>query len=109
VADVVITPHFDLPFQIGKNRHAMVVQQDVLKDVENCVRAALLTRRGTRFYVPTFGIDDPTFEIVPIDIATIEHQVAENEPRAHMLLEQLWDMINYLVQVQVGVDVDEQL
>jgi hypothetical protein len=109
VAELTPIPHFDLPFKFGRNHHANVVQQDIDKDVINCVHAALRTRRGFRFYVPTFGITDPTFETVPIDINLIEHEVSENEPRAHMVLDQLFDMIDYLSQVQVGVDVDEQL
>lgn len=103
----VIIPHFDLPFRITLNHHAAVVQQDTVEDVTNCVNAILRTTRGTRYYVPLFGIDDPTFQIAPIDLVAIENQVAESEPRAHMILDQLIETVAAYVEdrIQVGVDV----
>ena len=104
MAEVSI-PHFDLPFRFAPNKHARVCQQDTETDVTNCVHAALRTTRGTRYYISTFGITDPTFQISPVDINTIEAEVAENEPRARMILDQTVDIIRDFITVQVGVDI----
>lgn len=96
-------PHFDLPFRFA-GLTAAVVEQDSSKDVTNCVEAALRTTRGTRLYVPDFGIDDPTFEKLPVDVNKIKAQVLRNEPRAGLDLMQWTDMLDVLItQITVGV------
>lgn len=108
MAELVLIPHFDLPFRLDTHRHGRVAEQDTEADVTNCVYACLLTRRGTRYYVTNFGIDDPTFKLMPIDLVTIEQQVAENEPRARMVLSQSLEVIRDYIQVQVGVDLPRE-
>lgn len=98
-------PHFDLPFRFAPNKHGRVVQQDSEADVVNCVHATLRTTRGFRFYVPSFGITDPTFQEAPIDLTVVESEVAENEPRARMILDQTVDVIRDFIHIQVGVDI----
>lgn len=101
----VILPHFDFPFRFAADKHGRVVQQDTEADVTNCVHAALRTTKGFRFYVPSFGITDPTFQNAPVDLVTIEQEIAENEPRARMVLDQTVDIIRDFINVQVGVDI----
>ncbi len=79
--DVVTIPHFDYPFRFVGGRSA-VVQQDSLDDVKNCVIAALKTERGTRAWVPQFGITDPTFEEQPVHLNQMEREINDSEPRA---------------------------
>jgi phage baseplate assembly protein W len=104
VADVIF-PHFDLPFRFAADKHGRVVQQDTEADVTNCVHACLRTTRGTRFYLPNFGITDPTFQNAPVDLTALEREVAENEYRAHMAWDQTIDVIRDFINVQVGVDI----
>jgi hypothetical protein len=104
VADIIF-PHFDLPFRFAADKHGRVVEQDTVDDVVNCVHACLRTTRGFRFYVPAFGITDPTFEMSPINLVELEQEVAENESRARMILDQTIDVIRDFINVQVGVDI----
>jgi hypothetical protein len=106
VAEVII-PHFDLPFRYAPDRHVFPVQQDTEKDVMNCVTAACLTTRGTRYYVPWFGISDPTFRLMPLDVDSIENEIYESEPRAQLLMDQTLNALDLMVQLRVGVDVNE--
>lgn len=76
-------PHFNFPFQFDKQTgHAQMVEQDTDEDVTNCVYAACLTTRGTRFFVPNFGISDYLFTNMPIDDTRLQGEVLESEPRA---------------------------
>jgi hypothetical protein len=84
---VLMIPHFDIPFRIVGPR-AVVVEQDSLKEVSNCVWAILGTQIGTRLEVPSFGIEDPTFQSQPIRTDLLVQAVLENEPRAVILMDQ---------------------
>jgi hypothetical protein len=83
---MVSVPHFDMPFRFGTGgAHAAVVEQNTGDDVTNCVEACLRTTRGTRMFVPNFGITDPLFAIKQSPFLAIEQmqaEVQENEPRA---------------------------
>lgn len=90
------TPHFDLPFRFVGGR-AVVVEQDTLRDVQNCVEAILRTEPGTRESNPGFGLADLTFSERPLNLSSIMTQVAVSEPRATMLLEEKPDEFDELV------------
>lgn len=101
----VSNPHFDLPFRFGANGHIAVVQQGSLDDVRNGVQAVLRTQLGTRMFVPQFGIDDPTFQTIPIDLVALQDQILASEPRASIILTELPDLIQQFVDnitVEVG-------
>lgn len=75
------TPHFDLPLRYV-NGLVAVVEQDSIADVKNCVEAAVRTELGTRPWVPTFGITDPTFQEQPVDLAVMAREITQSESRA---------------------------
>jgi hypothetical protein len=75
-------PHFDLPFTFGSGGHARVVGQGTLKDVQNCVEAAVRTPLGMRYYVPNFGISDPIFGVPPTALSRLDQEIKTSEPRA---------------------------
>jgi len=79
-------PHFDMPFRFGTGGvHAAVCEQNSGDDITNCVEACVRTIRGTRMFVPNFGITDPLFAIKtgPLFITDLmQAEVQENEPRA---------------------------
>lgn len=99
---MVNVPHFDYPFRFGPDGHVVTVEQNSEKDILNCVTAAAKTERGSRFYVPQFGIDDPTFKITPLDNTTLEAQLRESEPRSSIVTSQ---QISELVD-QLTVEAD---
>ncbi len=81
-------PHFSLPVRYDSAGRIVTVEQDSIDDVTNCVNAAVRTERGTRAWVPEFGITDPTFEMTPVDIKTMQDEISSSEPRAILNLNQ---------------------
>ncbi len=98
---MAINQHFDFPFRFtGVGSHALTVEQDSDEDIINCVHAATLTPVGTRFYVPQFGITDPTFS-TNRDLLAAELQASD--PRAGLtIVEKMIDQLE--VDITVGVD-----
>ena len=102
-------PHFDLPFRLDGLGHAMVVEQDSIDDVSNCVEAVIRTIIGDRVELPGFGIDNPVFTNQPISASGIMAAVLDQEPRAHLLLTQAPDKFDYLIaKVLVEVSTKEE-
>lgn len=93
----VLIPHFDLPFKLDSSGHAVVVDQDTLDDVSNCVEAVLRTVLGQRQELQDFGLAELTLQNQPLDTGTIIQQVLEQEPRAVLLIDQAPDQFDSLV------------
>lgn len=98
----VNVPHLDIPPRIGSDGHMAVVEQGSTTDIENCAEMVIRTYKGERIYAPDFGIDDPTFELQPIDIGAIENSIAKGEPRAIATLSQTTD--NLVAKVKAELD-----
>lgn len=93
-------PHFAFPPVIGGDGHFATVEQDSEEDILACVYVALKTPLGSRYYVPTFGVDDFTFT-QPVPIAELQDQILVSEPRASLDLSlKIQDLIE---DVTVGV------
>jgi hypothetical protein len=96
-------PHFDLPFQLGP-AGANVVEQDSIEDISNCVIAVASTHIGWRELVPTFGIPDLTLRRQPLGADDISNWIANQEPRAQMVVEESPDGYDKLIsRVNLGV------
>jgi phage baseplate assembly protein W len=92
----VLVPHFDLPFRFfGTN--AVVVEQDSLDDVGNCVEAILLTHVGSRPEEPTFGIPELTFMTQPIGSDFVREIISSQEPRAEVAMTEAPDRFDELI------------
>jgi hypothetical protein len=101
----VDVPHFDLPFQLTANG-AVVVEQDTLDDIANCVTAIAVTHIGWRAEVPTFGIPDVTFLRYPIGGEDINNWISNQEPRALLTVEERPDKVDQLMDyINVGVSI----
>lgn len=95
----VTTPHFSFPFQFS-TAGAVTVEQDSDDEIANCVVLALMTPVGSRFYVPEFGIDDPTFTT---NRQSMLGQLQLSEPRAQLvLIEKVLDSLEDDITVGVG-------
>lgn len=86
---------------------AQVVQQDTGEDVTNCVEAAVRTTKGSRMYVPQFGITDPVFGVQPLKTEQLEQEVESSEPRATTTLHSLPDVIDNLI-TNITVEVSNE-
>jgi hypothetical protein len=98
VALPVGTPHFDIPFRFVGGSPA-VVEQDTSEDITNCVEAILRTPQGFRVYDnrAEFGIEDPTFELQPVDIELMKNTVVAQEPRADVVFSENTSLVDSLV------------
>lgn len=76
------------------------VEQDSADERAACVYAIVATERGSRIEEPTFGVEDPTFEALPLDLAEWLAQIALFEPRAEVTTQQ--DIERELVLVGVA-------
>jgi hypothetical protein len=98
---MAVTPHFVYPLRIDGSGHIATVEQDSVDDILSCVYIALKTPRGSRPYVPNFGVDDFTFSKGLVSLTDIQTQIQESEPRADISMS---EKINDLIQtVVVGV------
>jgi phage baseplate assembly protein W len=105
MADITV-PHFALPFRLAGDGSFAVVEQDSDDEVVQSVEILLRTRVGSRIELPEYGIEDPTFTVVP-DIAGILDAIADWEPRAQVTIGDEIDskdelMHNISVQVANG-------
>lgn len=100
---VVRIPHFDLPFRLDSTGHGVVTEQDHYQDISNCVEVVLRTQKGSRLYVPNFGIDDPTFQ-APVDLRAIEQQILINEPRGHVVITDRLGVDSLVDEIRVQVE-----
>lgn len=107
-----LNPHFAIPFRLtttGGNRVPAVVEQDSLEDVTGCVEAALRTERGSRIDMPDFGVPDPTFSVVPMDLNSMAAYIENHEPRAITLLSEDQDRLDALVdRITASVSLKEE-
>jgi phage baseplate assembly protein W len=73
-------PHLAIPFRFDVSGSAVVLAQDSLDEITQCVQILLSTPLGSREVTSDYGIPDPTF--VGADPAAITVAVATWEPRA---------------------------
>jgi hypothetical protein len=99
------TPHFDLPFKMGKSG-TVVQEQDSIDDIANCVVAILITHFAWRDEAPTFGTVDLAMRKMPIGSDEIMTLIGTQEPRAILVVEEHPDQVDSLVaRINIGVSV----
>lgn len=93
-------PKLRTPIELGAGG-LRVVEQDSLDDVAGCVYALIATERGSRLESPAYGVSDPTFEQLPLELDEWLEQIATFEPRADVTTGQ--DIEDLVDRVVVGV------
>ena len=88
-------PHFALPFRFAPQ--AVVVEQDSLDEIADCVFAVLSCPLGFRVELPSFGVPDLTFRTEPVPTADVRTQLDEWEPRAGVLFSQNPDVLDVAI------------
>src|SRR5262245_38101144 len=91
-----------MPLRVTVNGQWVVVEQDTESEVADCVRNICAFERGYRVEDPNFGINDPTFTTMPIDVADIASALNEYEERASV---QIFQEITSDGQVSVRLEV----
>lgn len=95
-------PKLRVPLKLENGRLALV-EQDSQENVAACVYAIVATERGSRLEDPEFGVEDPTFGTMPLDVDEWLEQIAAYEPRAEVRTQQeVGDLIG-TVLVEVGL------
>lgn len=77
-----LIPKLSIPLTMGA--HGLEsVEQGSIDEITGCVYAIIATPLGSRVELPDFGVEDPTFEQLPLDLEIqFMAAVAEWEPRA---------------------------
>lgn len=99
----VLVPHFDLPFRFSGGT-AVVVEQDSLDDIANCVEAIIRYPVGSRPEALDFGIEDPTFSEGGTDLDALRDAVEESEDRAGVLLDYVEDELEQARSLEDGLE-----
>ena len=73
-------PHLAIPLRVENNQFA-INEQDSEQEAKACVWVIVSTEKDSRPEQPEFGINDPTFETMPININGILEAIARWEPR----------------------------
>jgi phage baseplate assembly protein W len=79
-------PHLAIPFRVVGEGYA-IRQQDTDAEAADCVRNILVFTKGDRIEDLDFGIDDPSFQLQPVDIDDIAQAISEYEPRVDAEIE----------------------
>jgi hypothetical protein len=77
-------PHFAAPFHIDNKGHVRVVEQDTLAEREMCVLNIAVCPEGFRLDEPTFGLPDPTFHNLPVDVDGLKEAIRRWESRGEL-------------------------
>lgn len=101
----VLVPHFDLPFRLSGTSFA-VAEQDSEIDISNCVETIIRTPYGFRDDNPDFGLDDHTFENIPLAKEIIISQIQNQEPRSTILITENPDLVDTMVD-HLSIEVDK--
>jgi hypothetical protein len=80
-------PHFNAPFQIGR-QGAIVVEQGSPENERANIYNIAVCPKGFRDDLPDFGIPDPTFQTLPLDLKPIEEALRKYEPAADITVAQ---------------------
>lgn len=94
-------PHLSLPLRMSSNRFA-TVEQDTDKEAADCVFVIMSFPTGFRSEEPDFGIDDPSFQMQPINVDQIAQAIADYEPRVDAHIETI-DLEDGTTTVKVEV------
>lgn len=100
---VIAAPHIAVPFTITRDGVA-TVEQDTPQEIANCVYNICVCPRGYRDDQPSFGIPDPTFGPVPVDVGAIESAIEEWEPRADLTIHEQAEGANRALR-KLGIEV----
>jgi len=94
-------PKLRVPLRLEGGRLG-VCDQDSEENVAACVASILSYERGSRVEDVEFGVEDPTFETLPLDLREWLEQIARYEPRARIGTWQEIEETVGLVGVKVG-------
>jgi phage baseplate assembly protein W len=95
-------PKLRIPLRLENGRLG-ICEQDSQENVAAAVYAILAYERGSRIEDPEFGVEDPTFDTMPLDVDEWLEQIGRYEPRAEVRTSQeVGDLIG-AVLVNVGL------
>jgi phage baseplate assembly protein W len=92
------TPKLRVPIEFG-TFGLRAVEQDSDDEIAACVYALIATERGSRIEEPDYGVEDPTFEALPLDLDEWLAQIDQFEPRAEVVTAQ--DLEAELIKIGV--------
>jgi hypothetical protein len=97
-----VIPKLDFPLRIINSRF-VVNEQDTNEDQATQVAVLCSFERGFRIEAPSFGINDPSFTNMPIDLDDLSEALAEYAPDAMVDVRQYNDSEGFTrVQLEVS-------
>jgi phage baseplate assembly protein W len=94
---VLTVPKLRVPLEMGATGFR-TVEQDSLQEIAQGAYAVLATPIGSLLEEPEFGIEDPTFEQLPIDDTEWLEALARWEPRAAVrTTQEIEDLVDNVV------------
>jgi phage baseplate assembly protein W len=98
-----LIPKLRVPLEVSGTGFR-TVEQDSDEEIAACVYALLATPRGSRLEEPDYGIEDPSFEQLPLEAAETEwlDQISAWEPRAAVKTSQEIEELVDNIVVEVG-------
>lgn len=97
-------PHFSAEFTITRTG-STYVEQASEEDIVACCYRLLVCPEGFREDLPEFGLEELTFQTIPLDLSIIEETIERWESRAtSSIIEKTIDNIQSQRQVYVEVE-----
>lgn len=99
----IALPHFSNHFEI--HRHGpVVVEQDTSEDIAACVYRICVCTEGFREDQPEFGISEPVFTTVPLELEGLVGSIERWEPRAELEVSEQAEAASQALR-QIGIEV----
>ncbi len=95
-------PKLRVPLRVENGRLG-ICEQDSQENVAACVYTVLSYERGSRLEDVDFGIEDPTFSQMPLDVEEWREQLSVYEPRAEIETFQDIEETVSAILVEVGL------
>lgn len=95
-----LIPKLKVPLTMGANGFE-TVEQGSIDEIAQCVYAILATPLGSRIDDVEFGVEDPTFDQLPLDTREMLQQVQLYEPDAEVTIVQEIEELAARVVVEV--------
>lgn len=95
-------PHLAFPIQVRCGQY-IVNQQGSQAEAVTQVRVILAFERESRIESPDFGIIDPTFERMPVDLDDISRAISEFAPEVDYVIDTVIDELSGKEQINIKV------
>jgi|GEM_PF-2581324 len=84
--------HLASPMSFNSRGVAATVEQGSAEEISQCVLNIVLCEPGFRADLTTFGVPQPLFQTLPLDLAPFQLAIERWEPRAELTIAELEEL-----------------